>query len=101
MGSPYQTCRLTLEGEWTPELEAGSWVGVQASSRGGERLALAEWDLDQGVGFRIVVVDSRSQSVEQSAGIQGCCVALGWLATRWAGGRARRANFRRDLAALE
>ena len=55
MGSPHQTCRMQLSGDWQPRLELDDWQDLQAQSPDGRYLALVRWDTRGNTpGFRIV-----------------------------------------------
>ena len=77
MGSPFQMCRLRLEGEWTPNLDELGWLPLCSHSPDGRYLGLVEWDTAKNVPrFRVVVVDMKLKTVERSESISGCCESI-------------------------
>ena len=79
MGSPFQACKLTLEGPWVPDLDVYGWVPIFARSADEKRLALARWDTSESApGFHVVLIDEIRQSVWESTKFPGCCFALYW-----------------------
>ena len=87
MGSPFNSCRLSLNGDWIPEIGLDDYQDKYAESPGKEYLALVKWDVKQNnPGFRLVIVDSRGRTVTTSSRVSGCCQSLEWVTGgfRWA-----------------
>jgi hypothetical protein len=78
-GSPHQVCDLELGGAWRPRLERGGWLDVTARSPDGRFVGLVRWDRRGDTpGFRVVVLDTRSERVHRSRRFSGSCRALTW-----------------------
>jgi len=80
MGSPFNSCRLSLKGDWVPEIELDDYQDKFAESPEKELLCLVKWDIDEknSPGFRLVLLDTRKKSVTTSQRIAGCCQSLVW-----------------------
>src|SRR4029078_5141462 len=64
-GSPYQSCKVRLDGEWAPSLPPDGWIRVSAFSPDRRFTGLAHWDTrDKSPGFRIFTIDSVEQNYE-------------------------------------
>ena len=83
MGSPYQSCKLTLEGPWVPELPDRAWQDIWAYDPKGRFLAFIAWDIDQDnePGFRVLVIDTKSKTTTESLRFAGCCNSIQWSST--------------------
>ena len=81
MGSPFNSCRLSLKGDWVPKIELDDYQDRYAESPGRELLSLVKWDVDEqyNPGFRLVIVDNRKKIVTTSPRIAGCCQSLEWV----------------------
>jgi hypothetical protein len=78
-GSLYQTCKLQLDGDWTPALPADGWIRISAFSPDRRFTGLAHWDSRENApGFRIVTIDSVERSYEISDRTDGYCQSLAW-----------------------
>ena len=78
-GSPYQSCKVRLDGEWAPSLPADGWIRVSAFSPDRRFTGLAHWDArDRSPGFRIFTIDSVERSYEMSDRRDGYCQSLAW-----------------------
>lgn len=81
MGSPYNTCRARLSGEWVPELPGGGedYQDLKAWDAAGERLALVRWRVAGNVpAFSVVAIDVARRRVAESERLRGCCQAIAW-----------------------
>ena len=80
MGSPFNSCRLSLKGDWVPKIDLDDYQDKFAESPGKELLCLVKWDVDEknNPGFRLVLLDNRKKSVTTSPRIAGCCQHLEW-----------------------
>jgi len=78
-GSLYQTCKLRLDGDWTPALPADGWIRISAFSPDRRFTGLAHWETrDNAPGFRIVTIDCVERSYEISDRTDGFCQSLAW-----------------------
>lgn len=79
VGSPYQSCKLRLDGEWAPSLPAEGWIRVSAFSPDRRFTGLVHWDTrDNAPGFRVFAIDSVDRSYEISDRYDGYCQSLAW-----------------------
>lgn len=83
--SPYHTCKLRLDGEWTPTLPADGWLRVSAFSPDRRFVGLAHWgdSREQSPGFHIITIDCVEQSYEISGRTDGFCQSLAWSDDRF------------------
>jgi hypothetical protein len=78
-GSPYHSCKLRLDGEWTPSLPTDGWIRISAFSPDRRYTGLAHWDkVDNAPGFRIITIDCVERSYEISDRSEGFCQSLAW-----------------------
>lgn len=79
VGSPYSSCRLRLDGAWTPSLPADGWIRVSAFSPDRRFVGLAHWDArENSQGFRILTIDCVERSYDISDRMDGFCQSLAW-----------------------
>lgn len=86
MGSPWDSCDLWIDGDWSPDLPVQDWQGLSAESPDGRYLALVRWDTTGNEpGFRIYTLDDVLHTVAVSPREHGCCVKVWWHegAFRW------------------
>lgn len=101
MGSPWDTCRLSFRGAWTPTLPTGDWTGHVVHQPGGSAVALGRWDARGNTpGFQIVIVDPVRRTVQRGRRVEGACEGLAWEGrdrVAWASSSGRRGavTFRR------
>ena len=78
-GSPYQSCKLRLDGQWTPSLPADGWIRVSAFSPDRRFTGLAHWETrNNSTGFRVFTIDAAERSYEISDRFDGYCQSLAW-----------------------
>lgn len=78
-GSPYQSCKLRLDGEWIPSLPTDGWVRVSAFSADRRFTGLAHWDTrDNSPGFRVFTIDCVERDYDMSDRHDGYCQSLAW-----------------------
>ena len=83
MGSPFKICELALEGDWVPELGNRSWQNKYLQSTDGQILVLTAWDVVANEpGFKLIILNVREHTVQETARIAGCCKSLHWSADR-------------------
>ena len=81
MGSPFKCAELKLHGAWVPDLPRDGWQDMHCHSDNGNILCLVKWDIDTNndPGFRLVMIDAKNRTVEETERISGCCESLEWL----------------------
>ena len=78
-GSPYQSCKLGLDGEWAPSLPPDGWIRISAFSPDRRFTGLAHWDTrDKSPGFRIFTIDCIERNYDLSDRYDGFCQSLAW-----------------------
>ena len=78
-GSPYHSCKLRLDGEWTPSLPVDGWIRVSAFSPDRRYTGLAHWDtVNNAPGFRIITIDYVERNYDISDRTDGFCQSLAW-----------------------
>ena len=79
IGSPYHSCKLQLDGDWTPSLPTDGWIRVSAFSPDRRFTGLAHWDrVDNAPGFRIITIDCVERNYDISDRTDGFCQSLAW-----------------------
>jgi len=81
MGSPYNTCRVSLSGEWVPRLpnDGDDYQDLKAWSEDQRHLALVRWAVRANQpGFKVVVISLAGRRVTQYRRRKGCCEAIWW-----------------------
>jgi hypothetical protein len=87
MGSPFNSCRLSLKGDWVPKIDLDDYQDKYAQGLEKDLVCLVKWDIDEknNPGFRLVLLDNRKKTVTTSPRIAGCCQSLEWAngSFRW------------------
>ncbi|MCP4608968.1 MAG: hypothetical protein GY845_09675 [Planctomycetes bacterium] len=82
MGSPFNVCGLKLTGKWVPSLPNYDWYDKYAHSPNNRYLALVAWswsdDDRHDAGFKIIVVDTKTKTANETNRIPGCCKSIQW-----------------------
>ena len=79
MGSPYNTCRVRLSGDWVPDLPADDWQDLAAWREDHGALALVRWHTPGNrPGFRVWVLDPARRTAWTSDPVEGACIGLAW-----------------------
>jgi hypothetical protein len=82
MGSPYKDCRVSLSGQWFPQLpdNGDGFLDLKAWSPDGKHLALVRWNIDKenNPGFNVYVISVRRRSLRRYRRIRGCCESIAW-----------------------
>lgn len=78
MGSPYNSGKAELQGEFIPGLPERGFQDLYAVSVDGQICFLVEWVSIVNPGFRVWKIDARQRNVLKSNRIEGCCKEISW-----------------------
>ena len=80
MGSPYSCCRLAFDSDVAFDLPDRNWQDVWCRSDDGRYIAFVAWDTPGNQpGFRLIVVDTDTNTVTEHQRNSGCCKAIRWV----------------------